>query len=309
MTAETLLFLVGSLAFTTVQTQAPETVTARLPVAKYVSVTTNAPIKRRVESIGVDVTAKSAVVIDVASGEVLFSKDSDVAYPVASLTKIVTVITALDEKLSLDEKITMKREDAGGYKPIFVEGEVFTRRELIKAMLVGSSNEAANAIARTSPEGYDGFIANMRKKAREIGMRRAEFYDAAGLNPRNKASAQDIAFALKMAMNYSEIRDVVGMQSVDMKNTVGAKPYRLIATNLLLTSELNKGEHKIIAAKTGTLPEAGFCFAQATKEGDKTVISVVLGSETYFSRFQDVKAMTYWAFGAYEWPKQTVRKM
>lgn len=309
MTAETLLFLVGSLAFTTVQTQAPETVTARLPVAKYVSATSNAPVKKRVESIGVDVTAKSAVVIDVASGEVLFSKDSDVAYPIASLTKIVTVITALDEKLNLDEKITMKREDAGGYKPIFAEGEVFTRRELLKAMIVGSSNEAANALARTSPEGYDGFIANMRKKAREIGMRRAEFYDAAGLNARNKATAQDIAFALKAAMNYAEIRDVVGMQSIDMKNTVGAKPYRLIATNLLLTSELNRGEHKIIAAKTGTLPEAGYCFAQATKEGDKTVISVVLGSETHFSRFQDVKAMTYWAFGAYEWPKQTVRKM
>ncbi|MFO0765116.1 MAG: serine hydrolase [Patescibacteria group bacterium] len=309
MSAETLLFLVGSLAFTTVQTQAPETVTARLPVAKYVSVTNNAPIKKRVESIGVDVTAKSAVVVDVASGEVLFSKDSDVAYPIASLTKLVTIVTALDEKLDLDEKVAIKKEDAAGYKPIFFEGETFTRRDLLKAMLVGSSNEAANALARTSPEGYDAFIVNMRKKAREIGMRRAEFYDAAGLNPRNKASAQDIAFALKAAMANSEVRDVVGMQSVDLKNTIGPKPYRLIATNLLLTSDLNKGENKIIAAKTGTLPEAGFCFAQATREGDKTVISVVLGSETHFSRFQDVKAMTYWAFGAYEWPKQTVRKM
>lgn len=309
MTAETLLFLVGSLAFTTVQSQSPDMVTARLPIAKYVSATTNAPVKKRIESIGVDVTAKSAVVIDLASGEVLFSKDSDVAYPIASLTKLVSVSTLLDQKLNLDEKITITKADAGYARAIFFEGETFTRRELIKAMLVGSSNEAANALARTSPGGYDAFIAKMRVKAREMGMRRAEFYDAAGLDPRNKATAQDIAYALKSAMTYPEVRDVMGLQSVDLKNTIGPKPYRVTATNLLLTSDLNKGEYKIIAAKTGTLPESGYCFAQATKEGDKTVISVVLGSDTHYSRFQDVKAMTYWAFGAYEWPKQTVRKM
>ncbi|HPF95288.1 MAG: D-alanyl-D-alanine carboxypeptidase [Candidatus Magasanikbacteria bacterium] len=307
MTAETLLFLVGSLAFSTVQTQAPETVTARLPIAKYVSVTANTPVKRRLESIGVDVTAKSAVVVDLASGEVLFSKDSDVAYPIASLSKLVSIVTLLDMKVDLDETITLKKSDAGYARSIFFEGETFTRRELIKAMLVGSSNEAANALARTSPGGYDAFIAQMRVKAREIGMRRGEFYDAAGLDPRNKATALDIALALKKAMSYPEVREAMSMQSVELKNTIGPKPYKLAATNLLLTSDLNKGDYKIIAAKTGTLPEAGYCFAQATKEGEKTIISVVLGSETHFSRFQDVKAMTYWTFGAYEWPKQTVK--
>lgn len=307
MTAETLLFLVGSLAFTTVQPNT-ETVTARLPVAQYVATSAKSPIKKRTESIGVDVTAKGAVVIDAASGEVLFSKDADTAYSIASLTKLVTAMTVMELKLPLDEKVQIIDKDSGIARSIFLDGESYTRRELLKAALVGSSNEAANALARTSPMGYDTFLDEMRKQARKMGMRRAELYDAAGLDPRNKATALDIAQAIKASMGYSELRNVMGLTAIDLPSKVPNKNYHIKATNLLLTSDLNKGKLKIIAAKTGTLPEAGYCFAQATQEEGKTVISVVLGSETHYDRFQDVKAMTYWAFGAYEWPTIAAQK-
>jgi len=174
-------------------------------------------------------------------------------------------------------------------------------------MLVGSSNEAAHALART--HGGDAFLEEMNQKAKSIGLKTAEFYDSSGLNPNNRASAKDIALALRAVLRYPEIKEITKRSRVEVIGRRSGRSYKLNSTNLLLNSQLNNEPFQIIAGKTGSLPEAGFCFAQATMNGDgNQVIAVVLGSDTHYSRFQDVKALTYWAFDNFLWPVRTTNE-
>ncbi len=274
------------------------------PVAQYVA-GPQPPSKKDTNSFGVETTARAAIVVDVASAEVLYEKDAETAYPIASLSKLITAMTLLEQKPNLDEIITVtKEDDPKEGRPIFPEGEQFTRRELLRALLVGSVNLAGNALARTSG-GETAFVAAMNRKAQKLGMSQAVFIDPTGLDSRNQASAHDVALALRAALSYPEIRDITKLEKVTLIDHRANKPYLIKSTNLLLESFLNQAPYRIVAGKTGSLPEAGFCLAQATrnKEG-REVIVVVLGSENHFARFQDVKALTYWTFQAFTWPQK-----
>lgn len=307
MNAEAMILLVGSLALQASR-QMPIGNLNSLPVAKYVAVTSEAPTKRNQSTLGIDVDARAAVVMDVASGQTLFEKDSHVAYPIASLSKLVTVMVFLDGKPNLDEQVTFTLEDDAIIgKTVIPTGERLTKREVLQALLIGSVNEAANVLARTSG-GQQAFVAAMNRKARAIGMEHAVFYDPSGLDARNKASARDVALALRAALSYPDLRKTTEQSNVNLVGRATNKKYQIKTTNLLLSSDLNRGAYHIVAAKTGTLPEAGFCMAQATRDADgHEVIAVVLGGGTHFTRFQDVKALTYWSFQNFIWNGKQAR--
>jgi len=301
------MVLIGSLALRIAKT-APVTSLNSLPVAKYVSVTSEAPKKKNLSTLGIEVDAKATIVMDVESGQVLYERNSHAAYPVASLTKLISMMVFLDSKPNMDELVTIMPEDDGfDGKTVFPTGEQLTKRELFQSVLVGSVNEAANALARTTG-GKDAFVVAMNKKARAIGMEQAFFMDPSGLNATNKASARDIALALREALHYPEMRETTGKAAVTMAGKSLNKKYSIRTTNLLLSSDLNKKPFQVVVAKTGTLPEAGYCMAQATQNVQgQEVIAVVLGGASHFSRFQDVKALTYWSFENFEWKNKQAR--
>lgn len=303
MFAETLIALFSILSLQAISAPVqPATQLRSLPVAKYIAPVYAAPVKKNHSSFGVDVTATAAVVMDVKSGHVLFEKNPDASMPIASLTKLVTAMTLLDSDVDLESFIDMSSVDKGRIGTTYVElDDRFTTKELLSLMLIGSSNEAAHALART--HGDEAFIAAMNKKAKDIGMKTAEFYDASGLNPRNRASAKDIALAMRAVLQYQVIQDVTRRTKIEVVGRRSGRSYSLNSTNLLLNSQLNDKPYQIIAGKTGSLPEAGFCFAQATQNetGDE-IIAVVLASDTHFARFQDAKALTYWTFDNFLWP-------
>ncbi len=306
MFAETLIALFSILSLQAISAPVePSTQLRSLPVAKYVAPVYAAPVKKNHTSFGVDVTADSAVVMDVKSGHILFEKNPDEARPVASLTKLVTAMTLLDLSPDLDAFLDMSPVDKGRIGTTYVElDDRFTTRELIELMLVGSSNEAAHALART--HGGDEFIEKMNQKAKSIGLKTAEFHDASGLNPHNKASAKDIALAMRAVLRYPVIQEITKFSRIEVVGKRSGRSYSLNSTNLLLRSQLNQEPYTIIAGKTGSLPEAGFCFAQTTADKDgHEVIAVVLNSDTHFARFQDVKALTYWSFENFLWPVRT----
>lgn len=307
MTAETMIVLIGSLALQAAR-QAPLNSLNGLPVAKYVAVTSEAPVKKNLATLGIDVDAKAAVVMDVSSGQMLYEKDSHIAYPVASLSKILTAMVFLDGKPSLDDQVTFLVEDDGSAgKTVIPAGERLTKREVLQSLLIGSVNEAANVLARTSG-GQEAFVEAMNRKARAIGMEHAVFYDPSGLDARNKASARDVALALRAALNYPELRQTTEQASVNLTGRALNRKYQIKTTNLLLASDLNRKPYHIVAAKTGTLPEAGYCMAQATRDAEgHEVIAVVLGGGTHYTRFQDVKALTYWSFQNFEWNGRQAR--
>lgn len=259
------------------------------------------PVKRRPESLGVRTSASSVFVADVSSGSVLYAKDPHRVMPIASLTKLVTAMVYLDGRPDLDGKITMADEDFDREsKSVFLPRETMTADDALRAMLVGSVNASANALARVSG-GETAFVERMNKKMKELGLKSPVFVEPSGIDPRNRANAADVAAILTIASGYPKIREYAHMPETVIVGSSG-KEYRITSTNLLIGSYLNKNPYRIVAAKTGSLPEAGYCMAQVTSNAEGHEIVVVeLGSDNHFSRYQDVKALTGWAFNTYSW--------
>ena len=162
-------------------------------------------------------------------------------------------------------------------------------------------NTAGNALARAYPGSQAAFVRAMNVKAADLGLQGASFADPTGLDRANVASAEDVARLLQRALAYDDIRSITKQPALDLKGKTG-RSYRILSTNLLLDSFLNKKPYAIVAAKTGSLPEAGYCFAQATQDDQgHELIAVTLGSDNHFSRYQDVKALTAWGFEAFAW--------
>lgn len=307
MLADTFLALSSLIAFREIH--APTTVAWQpLPVARYAPGPKAPSLKQdSTFSYGVETTAHAAIVMDVASGEPLYEKDADTAYPIASLTKLMTAMTVLDLKADMNEGVTLGREDDPhvGALPLPL-GETFTREELMNALLVGSANIAGNALARSL--GGEDFIKAMNAKARSLGLSQAVFYEPTGLDSRNQASARDVAKIVRAALNYPEIRRITEQSSTEVAAASG-KSYTVKTTNMLLSSYLNKKPYEIMLGKTGSLNEAGFCLTIAVRDAQgHEVITVGLGSNNHFSRFQDVKALTAWTFEHYEWPMSTAAR-
>ncbi len=307
MLAESFITIAALLSVRAPEYQDPTSALAavhRLPVAKYVVGAPVAPVRIHPENVGIDVTARAAVVLDVASGEVLVQKNEETAYPIASLTKLMTAMTFLDTKPNLSDQVTiLAQDDPREGKAVFPTGETFTKGEILDSLLIGSVNTAGNVIARTTTQGgTEDFIRRMNAKAKELRLQRAIFFEPTGLNAENKATARDVALMLQAAMTYPEIREATEKSSVTLPGRVRGKSYEISSTNLLLGSFLNKNPYHIVAAKTGSLPQAGFCLAQVTRYEGHEVIAVVLGSDNHFARFQDAKSLTYWTFQNYAWP-------
>ena len=225
-----------------------------------------------------------------------------------SLTKLITAMVVLDQGLKGDEKIAIEAGDIEREgRPTLEAGDSMTRKEAFGLCLVESVNELANAFARTSPGGRAAFVEAMRAKAATLGLAKATFLDPTGINPRDRASAKDVAIMIRSALAYPEIRELGGAKAYDLKvsnqaSAGGVRTIKVKPTNKRVTSYLNAKPYSIVAAKTGSLPEAGFNLAQVTKSpGGQQVIVVILGSGNHFARFQEVKGMTQWAFNTYEW--------
>lgn len=259
------------------------------------------PTKRRPESLGVGTTSRAAFVADVATGNVLYAKKPHEVMPIASLTKLMTAMVVSDANLKMDEPLTFTEGDmTTESKDVFAPGDTITREDALRALLIGSVNEAGNLLARTTMD-RGAFIKKMNEKAASLRLASPTFVDPTGLSPGNKANAADVAAMLSIAMAYPALRDIASQPSVTVTTAAGKKIF-VKSTNLLLGTFLNKSPYTVVGAKTGSLPEVGFNMAQITKnEKGHEVVAVELGSANHFSRYQDVKALTAWAFDVWEW--------
>lgn len=259
------------------------------------------PRKKRPQSVGIETTSQSVFVADISSGSVLYAKNPHKVMPIASLTKLMTAMVFLDTKPDLEERITFLSEDFDREsKAVFVPGETMIKGEALQALLIGSVNAAGNALARTSG-GKENFVQAMNSKAKALKLASSVFTEPTGVDPQNRAHAADVAALLSSALSYPEIRAAAAKNGMVIKGGTGNE-YAIKSTNLLLTSFLNKEPYRIVGAKTGSLPQAGFCMAQITRDKDgHEVVVVNLSSENHFSRFQEVKALSAWAFESYEW--------
>lgn len=255
--------------------------------------------------LGVETTARAAALMDWRSGQMLFAKNADQPLPIASMTKLMTALVALDSGRPFDATVEMAASDMrpGDINQALV-GERLTFGDLFNLSLVASSNDATAALARATGWSEEDFVRRMNEKAAEIGLKSTSFVEPTGLDGRNVASAADAAQLVRQALNDARVRAAVTLPDYVFA-PVGGHERRARNTDLLLGGFFSRPPYSFLGGKTGFIEESGYCFGAAAANGDgDKVIAVVLGAATRDDRFQEVKALLWWAFDAWRWSDQ-----
>jgi D-alanyl-D-alanine carboxypeptidase len=259
------------------------------------------PRKINERSLGIFTTARAAIVIDEDSGTVLFEKNSKEKLPIASLTKLMTALVFLETNPDWEKEIKLLKEEEKEGSILYARaGEKVKVKDLFNMMLVGSVNNAALALVRSTGLSQEDFVKKMNEKAKDLEMHDTFFVDPTGLEPANTSTVSDLARLVVQAFQREEIQKATTLSEYVFK-TANGKTYYIKNTNELLLSFLNKPPYKIIGGKTGYLDEAKYCLALETERDGHRIISVVLGSDTLYDRFQESKGLIVWAFENFVW--------
>lgn len=256
---------------------------------------------KQTESLGVDIGAKSAIVIDKESRKIIFKKNIKDNLPMASLTKIMTSVVVLESGVSLDEVAVIDSEipKVEGADIELEEGEEVKINDLLYGLLISSGNDAALALAKKIGENTENFVEMMNKKAEEFGLSNTHFSNPSGLDADNHySSAEDLAILAGHAFDNSLFNEIVRIREHDISSINIGKSHHLKNTNKLL----HDGYVNIIGGKTGFTDNAGYClvtFAENNKGNQ--IIAVVLGNSENDGHFQDTKALVDWSFQNYSW--------
>ena len=243
-----------------------------------------------------NVQAESSLVVDLDSGEVLFAHDDEAPRPIASVTKLFGALVVVDRGLDLDAFTTIDPVDVmyarRGARSRLRQGQSFTNRDLLVALLVGSDNRAATALGRAVGLGPEALIRAMNVKAARLGHPETFITDPTGLHG-NIASARAVAAALGASLRDPVLRAIL---STDRTTLASAEdPERPIAyanTNQLMrTREL---AHRVLGGKTGYTDAARYCLAVGVTVGRRRVGMVFLGAHGRLTRFADARRVLGW---------------
>ena len=239
--------------------------------------------------------SSKAIVLDQASGEVIFAKDVDAQTPIASVTKLMTAMVVLDSQLPLEEILMVTDDDVDrikGSSSKLPVGTELTRSEMIHLALMSSENRAAHALGRSYPGGLNAFVAAMNAKARQLGMLNSQFVDPTGLSSGNLSTASDLAKMVNAAYQYNHIRQVSTTPSQEFNVSRFNHPVNFANTNLLVRNSSERWD--IGLSKTGYISEAGRCLVMQAKISGKDVVLVFLNSVGKLSRIGDAERIRKW---------------
>lgn len=245
---------------------------------------------------------KAAILIDAETGQVLRSHNPRLPAIPASIVKMMTTYLALEhirkKKASMADRVAVSRAASrvGGHQVYLRHGEVFGFEHLLKAVMIGSANDAAYAVAEHVAGNEPAFVRLMNQRARQLGLSDTRFVNVNGLpagrgKPANRMSARDAATLARRL-----IRDfpfVLGWTSTR------TTPFRPGKFNLYNTNKLVGRFAGLDGLKTGFTPESGFSIVATAKRGDLRLISVVFGSPQSQRRFNEARDLLAWGFSNY----------
>jgi serine-type D-Ala-D-Ala endopeptidase (penicillin-binding protein 7) len=235
--------------------------------------------------------AKAALVVDATTNQVLFQKNPAALYPIASLTKLMTVLVFFQTQPQFDQVVTITPEDTyRASRSRIRPREEITVRDLLHAALMSSDNVATRALARASGLPSDEFVRRMNAMADSMNLTGTHFVEPTGLDPQNQASAQAIATMLRAAASNPVVSSIMQKQTYTFASN--RKLHRLVSTNRLL-----KSKWRITGGKTGFINESGYCFATMVETPSGTeVTAVLLGAPSNRLRFAEARRLLDWTF-------------
>ena len=245
--------------------------------------------------------AKSAILVEVSTGNILFEKNKDEKLSVASLTKMMAQLLILEavEKgnLNWDEKITTSANASGyGGTQIYLEtGEVMTARDLMKGVSMASANDATVVLAERIAGSEEKFVEMMNKKAQELGLKNTNFVNPTGLDEDNHySSSYDLAKIAIELMKHEEIFKFSSLYEDYLRQDTQNK-FWLVNTNKLV--RLYEGCDGL---KTGFTDNAGYTMAVTAKRNNMRLLSIVLGESVSKVRNKEIEELLDYGFNLYK---------
>jgi len=237
------------------------------------------------------IKSSSVAVIDQNTGEVLYEKNAAAVVPIASITKLMTAMVALDVQPPLEEVLTIAADDVDtmkGTRSRLVVGTQLSRAEMLRLALMSSENRAAAALSRHYPGGRPAFVAAMNAKAKMLGLTETRFSDPTGLTPENVSSARDLAKLVNAAHEYPLIREFSTAEEYQV--AVRGRQQAFHNTNALVRND----GWNIGLSKTGYISEAGKCLVMQAWLANKPTIIVLLDSWGKLTRIGDAQRIKRW---------------
>lgn len=250
------------------------------------------------DSLGVSVSAKSILVRDLNTDKILFSKNKDEVRQIASITKLMSAIVIRDLNIDNEKIIEITKEDSIGdfSKTKLLPGDKLKFKDLLSDSLIVSSNSGVLCAIKNAGISHEDFVKKMNQKAKEIGLKNTSFEDATGLSNNNLSTADEILKITKLAFSYPDIKSETAQKKYSFQVSSG-RLVEVSNTNELIGSYLN-----IEAGKTGYTEGAGYCLVSEVEyDGRGPILVVVLGSNSHFERFSDLKDVSNWIFKNYYW--------
>jgi len=232
------------------------------------------------QGIGIDVNAKSAILVEASTGKVLYEKNADEALPPASVTKVMTLLLVMEAieqgKISYSDMVRASANacSMGGSQIFLEENEEMSIEDLIKSVVIASANDAAVALAEYISGTEEAFVEQMNKKATALGMKNTTFENTNGLDDtvqKHLTSARDIAIMSRELLKYPKITEYSSIWMDSIRNG----EFGLTNTNRLV--RFYKGATGL---KTGSTAKAGFCISATAKRNDMELICVIMGAES-----------------------------
>lgn len=254
---------------------------------------------------GVSLSCKSAILIEATSGKVLYEKDADIPLPMASVTKIMTMLLIMEAvdggRINLSDMVTgsAHAKSMGGSTIFLDEGEQLSVHDMLKGIAVASANDACVAMAEHIAGSEAAFVSMMNTRAGELGMKNTVFKNTNGLDEAGHySSARDIAIMSAELLKHPKILDYTTIWMDSLRDG----KFQLANTNKLI--RFYKGA---IGLKTGSTDDALYCLSGAAERDGMRLISVVLAAPTSQKRFSETTSLLDYGFAVYA-KKQLVQQ-
>ncbi len=251
-----------------------------------------------------EINSEAAIVIDVESNSILYSKAHDVKKYPASTTKILTAIIVI-ENSSLDELVTMSQYSTTILGPEYSSaglkyGEILTVEQLLQLMLVHSANDAAIALAEHIAGTESSFVSMMNAKVYELELANTNFVNSYGGHDDNQyTTAYDLSQIMRYCIENETFRRLAGSASCSIPATNKSDVRQFVSTNSLMVADSDIYYPTIFVGKTGFTTPAGFCLVSAAYENERAFISVVLNSVDPDLRFLDTTRLYNYTYSKF----------
>jgi len=243
-------------------------------------------------------SCKSALLMDYGSGKVLYEFNPHEKLPLASVTKVMTMLLTMEEiesgRLKYSDIVTASAyaKSMGGSTIFLDEGEQITVDDLLKGIAVSSGNDACVAIAEHISGNCDDFVLRMNERAKKLGMKNTNFVNCNGLDaPEHYSTAYDIALMSRELMNHEDIFKYTTIWMDSLRNG----EFTLSNTNKLV-----RFYEGCTGLKTGSTSDAGFCISATAKRNDLHLIAVIMNAPTSKERQADASSLLNYGFSKYK---------